>query len=155
MKILSIDGGGIRGVIPATVCAAIERQCGKPIAELFDLIVGTSTGGILACSLARPGADGQPMHTAEHLIELYTTDGPKIFHRSLLKRITSAEGWIDERYSNEALRESLSEHLGDARLKDALCQVFVTAYELRLREAFFFRSTRARGDDLPAGTDAN
>ena len=48
VKILSIDGGGIRGIIPALLLSEIERQTQRPIAELFDLIAGTSTGGILA-----------------------------------------------------------------------------------------------------------
>ena len=56
LKILSIDGGGIRGIIPAMVLARIEDLTGKPISELFDLIAGTSTGGILALGLTRPGA---------------------------------------------------------------------------------------------------
>jgi len=58
-KVLSIDGGGIRGIIPAMVVAHIERQMGQPAHELFDLMVGTSTGGILALGLARPG-QGSP-----------------------------------------------------------------------------------------------
>ena len=54
MKVLSIDGGGIRGLIPAVVLAAVEERCGKRIAEAFDLLAGTSTGGILALALAHP-----------------------------------------------------------------------------------------------------
>jgi patatin-like phospholipase/acyl hydrolase len=50
-KVLSIDGGGIRGIIPAMILAEIEDRTGKPIAEMFDLIAGTSTGGILALGL--------------------------------------------------------------------------------------------------------
>ena len=52
--ILSIDGGGIRGIIPAMVLADIERRTGRRIAELFDLIAGTSTGGVLALGLSVP-----------------------------------------------------------------------------------------------------
>ena len=65
MKVLAIDGGGIRGLIPALVLAEIERRTGRPTAELFDLIAGTSTGGILACGLTRPGPDGKPLHSAD------------------------------------------------------------------------------------------
>ncbi len=155
MNILSIDGGGIRGLIPATVLAEIEKRSGRRIADLFDVIAGTSTGGILACALASPGDDGQPLLSAAELIDLYVEDGPKIFDRSLIKRITSVGGWVDERYDNAALRDALARHLGDARLKNALCDVFVTAYELRLRDAFFFRSRRANGIDLPGGAHAD
>src|SRR3954464_5298965 len=95
MKVLSIDGGGIRGLIPALVLAEIERRTGRATAELFDLIAGTSTGGILACGLTCPGEGGRPRHSAEELAELYRTEGPRIFDRSLIRRITTAEGLLD------------------------------------------------------------
>ena len=63
-KILSIDGGGIRGIIPARVLAAIEERTGIPTAENFDLIAGTSTGGILALGLSRPDNEGNPQFPA-------------------------------------------------------------------------------------------
>jgi len=71
MNILSIDGGGIRGIIPAIVLAEIERRTGSKIAGLFDLIAGTSTGGILALGLTRPGNDGTPRYSASDLVTLY------------------------------------------------------------------------------------
>jgi len=55
IKILSIEGGGIRGIIPAMILAEIERRTRKPVATLFDLIAGTSTGGILALGVTKPG----------------------------------------------------------------------------------------------------
>jgi patatin-like phospholipase/acyl hydrolase len=146
VKVLSIDGGGIRGLIPALVLAEIERRTHKRTAELFDLVAGTSTGGILACGLTRPGADGAPAFSAEELSEIYLTEGPKIFDRSLLQRITSLEGLIDERYPDDGLNSALERFLGDAQLSDALCDVFVTAYDVEGRFAFFFRSARARND---------
>src|SRR3954449_10295530 len=89
MKVLCIDGGGIRGLIPALVLAEIERRTGRPTAELFDLAGATSPGALLASGLPRPGPDGKPLHSAEELAALYRTEGPKIFDRSLLKRVTS------------------------------------------------------------------
>ncbi len=59
-KILSIDGGGIRGVIPAMIMAEIESRTGKRIADMFDMIAGTSTGGILALGLGIEADDGTP-----------------------------------------------------------------------------------------------
>jgi uncharacterized protein len=72
VKILAIDGGGIRGLIPAVVLADLERRTGRRTAEMFDLIAGTSTGGILACGLTRPGDGdgGAPAFTAADLIGL-------------------------------------------------------------------------------------
>ena len=58
-RVLSVDGGGIRGIIPALVLAHLERQMGAPASELFDLIVGTSTGGILALGLSLQDQQGR------------------------------------------------------------------------------------------------
>jgi patatin-like phospholipase/acyl hydrolase len=146
MKVLCIDGGGIRGLIPALVLAEIERRTGRRIAELVDLVAGTSTGGILGCGLTRAGADGRPLYSAEELAGIYVEEGPRIFHRSLLKRVFSVEGWLDERYEDDGLEHALQHYLGGARLSASLCDVLVTAYEIHDRFAFFFRSARARTD---------
>src|SRR4051794_24579413 len=147
MKVLSIDGGGIRGLIPALVLAEIERRTGRPTAELFDLIAGTSTGGILACGLTCPGEDGRPRHTAEELADLYRTEGPRIFDRSLVRRITSAEGLLEERYDDAGLNRALATYLGETRLREALTELLITAYDIEGRFAFFFRSARARTNE--------
>ena len=146
MKVLCIDGGGIRGLIPALVLAEIERRTGRRIAELVDLVAGTSSGGILACGLTRPGPDGRPLYSAQQLAGIYVEEGPRIFRRSLLKRIFSVEGWVDERYEDDGLNAALARYLGDARLSGALVDVLVTAYDISDRFAFFFRSARARSD---------
>jgi uncharacterized protein len=146
VKALCIDGGGIRGLIPALVLAEIERRTGRRTAEMVDFVAGTSTGGILACALTRRGADGRPLFTAEELAAIYVEEGPRIFRRSLLKRIFSVGGWIDERYEDDGLDAALERYLGDALLSDALTDVLVTAYDIHDRFAFFFRSQRARND---------
>jgi patatin-like phospholipase/acyl hydrolase len=146
VKVLSIDGGGIRGLIPALVLAEIERRTGRRIAEMVDLVAGTSTGGILACGLTRPGPDGSPLYSAEELAAIYLEEGPKIFHRSVLKRVFSIEGLVDERYDDDSLNDALERYLGDERLSGTVTDVFVTAYDIADRFAFFFRSARARDD---------
>jgi patatin-like phospholipase/acyl hydrolase len=146
VRILAIDGGGIRGLIPAIVLAEIERRTGRRTADLFDLIAGTSTGGILACGLTRAGEDGRPVFTAADLIGLYESEGPEIFERRLLKRVTSVDGLIDERYDDSGLNAALLRYLDSARLSDTATEVFITAYEIERRQAFFFRSSRARVD---------
>jgi patatin-like phospholipase/acyl hydrolase len=135
VKSLSIDGGGIRGLIPALVLAEIERRTGRAMATMLDLIAGTSTGGIIACALARPN----PM-SAERIADVYEVDGPKIFDRSVLKVITSADGYLDEKYDDDGLVASLERHLGDARLGDATTRLMITAYDLEARQALLLRS---------------
>lgn len=148
MRILAIDGGGIRGVIPAVVLAEIEQRAGRPVSDLFDLIAGTSTGGILTCALTRPADDGvRARYTAAQLLELYEVEGPAIFHRDLLRRIRTVDGFIDERYSDYGLRAALSGYLGQTPISEARTDILVTAYESERRFAFFFRSARAREDE--------
>jgi patatin-like phospholipase/acyl hydrolase len=142
MRVLALDGGGIRGIIPAVVLAEIERVAGRPACRLFDLIAGTSTGGILACALTVPDASGEPRHTAEELVGLYRTQGPGIFARSLWQRIGSAEGLLDEKHDDDGLERALATYLDGAKLSDALTRILVTSYDLEAREPFFFKSWR-------------
>lgn len=79
IRVLSIDGGGIRGILPATVLTALEERSGHPVADLFDLIIGTSTGGILALGLVAPNARGGPAYSARDLLRLYHARGSQIF----------------------------------------------------------------------------
>ena len=139
MRVLSIDGGGIRGLIAARVLAEIERRSGRRAGELFDLVAGTSTGAIIACALTRP----EPL-AADRIARIYLEEGPVIFDRTLLKRITSADGYLDERYDSDGLVASLRRHLGAARLADADPAILLTGYDIERRRARLLR----RSDDL-------
>src|SRR3954467_10809136 len=81
LRILAIDGGGIRGIIPAVVLAEIERLAKRPVAALFDLIAGTSTGALLALGLTV--GSQRPDWSAQDLVDLYMNEGPEIFTRRL------------------------------------------------------------------------
>jgi patatin-like phospholipase/acyl hydrolase len=146
MRVLSIDGGGIRGLIPALVLTEIEERSGKRIWELFDLIAGTSTGGILACALCAP--DPLP---AEQLVGLYEDEGPKIFDRSVWQRIRSAEGLLDEKYDAAALDRALERFLSDKRLAETKPDLLIPAYNMGDPGPYFFKSRKARdeGEDFP------
>lgn len=147
LRVLSIDGGGIRGIIPAVVLAAIEEETGRPIAENFDLIAGTSTGGILAVGLTVPGPDGRPKYSARELLELYQKRGGEIFHTSVLESLEKAGNLIGPKYGCAGIEKVLQDYFGDARLKDAVTDVLITSYEIdKLRDPFFFRSRMARQD---------
>jgi patatin-like phospholipase/acyl hydrolase len=145
MRILTIDGGGIRGLVPAVVLAELERRAGVPTAQMFDLVVGSSTGGLLALGLTAP--DGaSPRYAAAELAELYEREGPTIFSRPLTHRIRSVGNLLGPKYPDGPIEEVLGRYLGDARLRDAATSVVVTAYALELRRPFFFRSARAVAD---------
>ncbi|HEX6116065.1 MAG TPA: patatin-like phospholipase family protein [Solirubrobacterales bacterium] len=142
-----MDGGGIRGIIPAIVLAELERRTGRSVAETFDLVAGTSTGGILALALTMRGSDGGPAWTAEQMIALYEEEGPNIFDRSVWDRIRSVEGLLDEKYPPAGMERAFRTYLGDARLSETLTEVLVTAYEIEQRTTFFFKSAKARADE--------
>jgi patatin-like phospholipase/acyl hydrolase len=146
MRVLSIDGGGIRGLIPALVLAEVEKRSGKRTFELFDLIAGTSTGGILACALCAP--DPLP---AEQLVALYEEEGPKIFRRSLSQRIQSGWGLLDEKYGDAALNRALERFLSDKRLAHTKPDLLVPAYNMGDPGPYFFKSRKARekNEDFP------
>jgi patatin-like phospholipase/acyl hydrolase len=146
MRVLSIDGGGIRGLIPALVLTEVEKRSGKQIYELFDLIAGTSTGGILACALCAPA----PL-PAEQLVALYEDEGPTIFDRSIWQRIRSAGGLLDEKYDAGALDRALKRFLSDKRLAETRPDLLVPAYNMGDPGPYFFKSRKARdeGEDFP------
>ena len=141
--ILSIDGGGIRGIIPAMVLKEIEDRTGKRTADLFDVIAGTSTGGLLALGLTCSGEESAPKFTAEDLVELYVDEGEMIFPRELFGRLRQLR---DEKYSAAGLEGVLKKRFEDARLKEALTGVIVPAYDIEHRQPLFFRSQRAKDE---------
>ena len=143
-NILAIDGGGIRGLIPAIVLAELERRAGAPVSSLFGLLAGTSTGGIVAAGLTVPDVSGRPRYRAEDMVEIYSQDGPQIFRRSLARRLRSACGLLEEKYDDAALRKVLQRYLGEARVSAAVTPLLLTAYELESRSPYFVKSWRAR-----------
>jgi len=144
VKVLAIDGGGIRGIIPAIVLSEVEKRTKLPIAKLFDLVVGTSTGGILALGLSKPNDANAAQYTAQDLADLYVRRGPIIFDRSIFYRLRTGVGLAGPKYPADGIEEVLQDYFGNARLKDALVNVLVTAYDLEQRQAVFFSSDDAR-----------
>ena len=142
-RILSIDGGGIRGIIPALILSEMERRANKPVSEMFDLVAGTSTGGILALGLLAPGADGRPRYTAKDMVSMYEEDGPRIFQRPLFHKIRAVGYAVEEKYPAAGIEETLHARFGDGWLSETLTPVLVTAYDLELREPHFFKTDRA------------
>ncbi|MBE9224883.1 patatin-like phospholipase family protein [Phormidium sp. LEGE 05292] len=140
IKILSIDGGGIRGIIPAIILAEIEERTEKRVADLFDLIAGTSTGGILALGLTKPNEERKPQYTARDLVDLYKEEGRTIFPSNIFNEIKAL---IDEKYPSKPLEEVLHKYFGETRLNQALTEVLITSYDLKQRDTFFFKRSNA------------
>ncbi|HEU5213929.1 MAG TPA: patatin-like phospholipase family protein [Gaiellaceae bacterium] len=148
LRVLALDGGGIRGVLPATLLAEIEKRTGKRIAEMFDLIAGTSTGGILALGLTKPDPadETKPQYTAQELIGMYEEKGHVIFGLTLGHRLITLFGLFGSKYAVRGLDETLLGYFGDARLKDAIAEVLITSYDLESRDSWFLARHKARED---------
>ena len=144
LRILAIDGGGIRGILPAMVLADLERRTNRPIIDLFDLIVGTSTGGLVALALACPDAEGKPRHTARDIVRLYDVEGKRVFSRSVWHKIRSVGALAEGKYPSAGIEGVLQDYFGECRLKDALADVVVPAYEIERRMPFFFKTSNAK-----------
>jgi uncharacterized protein len=137
-NILTIDGGGIKGIIPAYVCYEIEKQTGKKINELFDLISGSSTGSILGAGLAV----GIP---AETMLNMYINHGKDIFK----KRIKWFRPWeylTTPKYNREIIIDFLNNNYGhNTKITDINKTKFIsTAYDIINRKYEFFTSYQDR-----------
>jgi len=139
-RVLSIDGGGIRGIIPALVLAHLEQQTGKACIELFDLMVGTSTGGMLALGLSMDDGHGKALFTAQQLVKLYEVHGDEIFEQSLWRKVRSVGGILEEAYSHEALEAILNQYFGDRALSECRVPTMVTSYDIQHRRTVFLKS---------------
>lgn len=148
--VLSIDGGGIRGIIPALLIAYLEKQTGRPASELFDLIVGTSTGGILALGLAQPAGEaaGESRHTAQQLAELYIEKGAAIFDRGWWRRLRSVRGIFEEAYGVEALESILADTFDNQVLASCRCHTMVTTYDIEQRKPLFIKSFKPQHEAI-------
>lgn len=150
--ILSLDGGGIRGVIPARILMEIEKQTGKTVPELFDYVTGTSTGGILALCLTKPGPDGKPALTASHILEMYREHGQHIFSSSFWHKVASLGNLNGPKYTASGIESVLQQYLGDATLPQALSRVLIPTFSIDQRQPVFFKSWNlddSAADDVP------
>jgi uncharacterized protein len=120
-RILAIDGGGLKGVFPASFLASVEEAIGAPLAAYFDLIVGTSTGGIIAIGL------GLGL-TAKQILNFYTEHGPRIFAGS--RRLKGLRQVTRAKYDPEPLKASLREVFGDRRLGDSRTRLVIPSFDL-------------------------
>jgi hypothetical protein len=135
-RILSIDGGGIKGVFPATYLAEIERRFldGQPIASYFDMIAGTSTGGIIALALA------QGM-TAREAANIYIDNGDAIFPKAKGRGLLSKLRWFrGPKHDQAALKDQLLKAFGDTLLDDAATRLVIPSFEGRYGEPYLYKT---------------
>lgn len=130
-RILSIDGGGIKGVFPASFLAAVEKSVGRPISEYFDLIVGTSTGGIIALGL------GFGLKASD-VLQFYEEHGPIIFGNG--GRVPTLRRLIRAKYDSEPLRRALSKVFQDRVLGESSKRLVVPSFNIDTGEVHVWKT---------------
>jgi len=146
MKILSIDGGGVRGLIPGMIIVELEQRLGRPVSKAFDLIAGTSAGGHIALALTAPDENGNPKWSAADLSSFYRDAYGRIFPSTGNRFMGALRGITDERYSAQGIELVLEEIFGDVMLSEAMTEVLVTAFEVESGKPHFFLRSKARAD---------
>ncbi|GJV96973.1 patatin-like protein 2 [Tanacetum coccineum] len=153
ITILSIDGGGIRGIIPGVILEYLEAQLqlidkdinpNAKLADYFDVIAGTSTGGLVTTMLTTPKEPGskEPKYTAKDIVPFYREKAPKIFDQSRFKWIPrTARALWGPLYDGKDLRCIVNEFLGkETRLSDTLTNVVIPAFDIQSMRPVIFSS---------------
>jgi patatin-like phospholipase/acyl hydrolase len=139
-KILTLDGGGIRGVFPAAFLAKLEEHLDEPVGRYFDLIVGTSTGAIIAVGL------GLGL-TAGEILRFYEERGPEIFDQHhgpvanwIRRRMRNARHWFGRKYSNDALRQALHDVIGTRLIGESRTRLVIPAWHPILERVYLYKT---------------
>ncbi|XVE87174.1 hypothetical protein DITRI_Ditri18aG0094800 [Diplodiscus trichospermus] len=146
VTVLSIDGGGIRGIIPGTLLAFLESKLQEldgpdvRIADYFDIVAGTSTGGLIATMLTAPSKENrrQPMYEAKDINKFYLEHSPKIFPQD------STNASMGPKYDGMYLRSSINQLLGDITLKQTLTNVVIPTFDIKLLQPVIFSTNDAK-----------
>jgi patatin-like phospholipase/acyl hydrolase len=148
IKILSIDGGGVRGIIPALILENLESRLKKKkhLSECFDVMAGASTGGLIVLMLNKQNATGNPQYTASFIAKFYKTFGEHVFERSFFDRLFSLDGWFGAKYPGNNMQKLISVYLENTEIKDAFTNVFIPAYDINLHRSSFFSKHKAQKD---------
>ena len=136
IKVLAIDGGGIRGIIPAVILGELQNRLGRELWQTFDLIAGTSTGGIIALGLGTTCNAGKP-YTPDQLLNLYLKNGSVIFKKSWF---TPVRQFLLPKYSPDGLQAMLTKFFQATQFSTALTPLLISSYNLQTQMPFFFKS---------------
>lgn len=151
-RVVSFDGGGVRGIGAASWCANFEHITGKPMADLFNLFAGTSTGGIIATALTmqNPNSPEQPLYSADDIVDLYINECKNIFKpRSFLGYL------LVSKYKTGSAYATFDKYFSDTKLSQVRsdCDLLVTYYNLTNNRPAFFKSHKAKNPALSRNED--
>jgi len=151
ITILSIDGGGIRGIIPGVILAFLESELQKldgddaRLADYFDVISGTSTGGLVTAMLTAPNKENRPIFAAKDITNFYLDHCPKIFPQEHYNYLPGAAEKVVKavsgpRYDGKYLHGLLQEKLGDIKLSQTLTNVVIPTFDIKFLQPTIFSS---------------
>jgi patatin-like phospholipase/acyl hydrolase len=150
-NILSIDGGGLRGIIPVRIMQKVEELTGKKIQDTFDMMAGTSTGGLLVSCMTLRKAQGStmPLYSLEEIADIYTRNGRTIFpiKSGLGKFFHGITNLFNPAFSADGIDKVLKEYVSEQRIKDSLRPIVVSTYDLHNNVPVFFKSAEAAEND--------
>ncbi|KAG6786533.1 hypothetical protein POTOM_008139 [Populus tomentosa] len=158
ITVLSIDGGGIRGLIPGTIINFLESELQKldgedaRIADYFDVIAGTSTGGLVTAMLTCPDENSRPMFAAKDIKDFYLKQCPKIFPQpsfgcgcSLFTQVKKMiKALTGPKYDGKYLHGLVKELLGNRRLHHTLTNVVIPTFDIKTFQPTIFSSFEAK-----------
>ncbi|KAF5202953.1 Patatin-like protein [Thalictrum thalictroides] len=145
ITILSIDGGGIRGIIPGCILAFLEKKLqeldGKDvrIADYFDIVAGTSTGGLIAAMLTAPNKSNRPLYEAKDITDFYLENCPKIFPQDQINP-------LGPKYDGKFLRSLVTDLVGETTISQSLTNVVLPAFDINLIQPTIFTTLGAKFD---------
>ena len=149
-RILSIDGGGIKGIVPAVVLSHLEKLLqdlsnnpSSRIHDYFDLFSGASTGAIIVAGLLSPDNNNRPKYSSKEILDLYLENGEIIFNSSLFQGIKSVSGIVNVKYSPEGIESVFEKYFGHSELKHLLKPSLIPVYDLSRGKNYFFRQQKA------------
>ncbi|XP_037461920.1 patatin-like protein 1 [Triticum dicoccoides] len=145
ITVLTIDGGGIHGLIPAVVLGSLEQMiqtidgADARIADYFDVIAGTSTGGLIAAMLVTPYKNGRPKYTPQEIKDFYLEDGPKIFPpKRWWGPLGMVRAWWGPKYDGTFLQDKIRSVTGEHTIDQTLSSLVVPAFDVNRLEPVIF-----------------
>ena len=149
IHVLSIDGGGVRGIIPAEILAYITLKTKLLVHQMFDLIAGTSAGGIMALGLGTRCKNGAEPYSPSELADLFMSHAAEIFPAPTFPALKQLFG---PKYPAGPIESILAQYFGDTMLGSALTPLLISSYDLASQKPFFFKSHKIAQDasyDVP------
>ena len=142
IRVLSLDAGGIRGIIELHVLVALEERTGQPISELFDLFVGTSTGSAITIGMLMGDENGDAKFTAREMLALYEEQVCLFSEVPWYHTVMTLDGWLGPRYSIAPSRAFAERHYGFTTMGDLRGDVIVVTLDLQTLQPKFLSSRR-------------